>query len=110
MTTTTDIQPEDTTTFGAIVEFSDNSESFVHGYEAGAFDRWVQLANKHGFEIPQLTVHKANKKVLERIAHAYGWEATFEPCRAGAIVFPTYVYLTARKVVAEEPRLRVVKE
>jgi len=62
--------------YGLIVEFPDDSSSFVHGVEAGILNE--QMESGAVSEIEK-TVHTENKEVLRRMAVAYGWEISFQP-------------------------------
>ena len=98
--------------WGLVVAFTDESHSFVHGFEVGQISE--QLKRGDMAEIERLTVHAANEEVIRRMCIAYGWSCEFEPCKDEADqVYETYRVVTMRKVKTEPERpnphgLRVV--
>lgn len=61
--------------YGLLVSFEDQSDSYVHGFEAGL----ISARMKSGIEAEiKATVHTANRETITRMAIAYGWSALFE--------------------------------
>lgn len=58
--------------YNLIVSFTDESPSFVHGFEAGQI--WQDMNNNRPID---LTVHAENREIIERMAVASGYEAVF---------------------------------
>ena|SRR3569832_2052508 len=76
--------------FGLVVSFEEQSESYVHGFEAGGLSvRMKGDAPADDIEDVKITVHTANRVTIERMCTAYGWSATFEPTE-----YPEWTYLT----------------
>jgi hypothetical protein len=67
--------------YGLLVSFPDQSEQFVHGFEAGQV--WERLENEKQILIRgerlSMTVHQANQEVITRMARHYGFSAEFAP-------------------------------
>lgn len=56
--------------YGLIVAFPDESENFVHGFEAGGI--WEQMKNPMALLI-SITTHTKNREVISRMAISKGW-------------------------------------
>lgn len=69
-------EPEDgNVQYGLLVSFEDQSDSYVHGFEAGM----LSVRMKDGTEAEvEATIHTANKETVSRMAIAYGWSAEFK--------------------------------
>jgi hypothetical protein len=57
--------------YGLMVAFTDESPSFVHGYEAGML--WERMRSGAVAEI-EMTTHTENRDVIQRMATADGWD------------------------------------
>jgi hypothetical protein len=57
-----------------VVTFVDESESFVHGFEAGLV--WAQI--EAGAQVVERTVHAANQRLFRRMAGRMGYRFEFE--------------------------------
>jgi hypothetical protein len=64
----------DNTTYGLIVSFPDQSESFVLGFEAGEI--WSLLTAEVDKEVR--LVHSENKEVIKRMCKALNYKVEFE--------------------------------
>lgn len=62
--------------YGLIVSFPDQSDSFVHGYEAGMLATDMRRGDVAEIE---RTVHSANREVITRLCMAEGWSVRFTP-------------------------------
>lgn len=62
-------------TYGLIVSFPDQSDSFVHGFEAGMIWEMMKAPITHFV----MTVHTANEEVIRRQADAADKDVAFEP-------------------------------
>lgn len=67
---------KDETTFGLVVSFEDQSESYVNGWEAGVL--WERMKSGMVAEI-EMVAHTANKETFNRMAIAEGWDITCTP-------------------------------
>ena len=65
----------ETTEYGLIVSFTDQSESFTLGFEAGMI--WQRLQN--GETHIKATVHTSNTEVLKRMSDAVGLDSAAKP-------------------------------
>lgn len=76
------------------ISFTDQSESFVHGVEAGMYYQMMSTG------VPcisrDLPVHLANKEVLTAMAKSYGYACTWRPYD-DTYAFVTLVKLTYSK-------------
>jgi hypothetical protein len=61
-------------TYGLIVSFPDQSDSFVHGFEAGMIWEMMKAPVTHF----SMTVHTANEEVIRRQASAADKDVMFE--------------------------------
>lgn len=64
------------TEFGMLFSFPDQSENFVHGFEAGMI--WQEMADAEKFEIDRgfdagLPIHTTNIELVQRMANARGY-------------------------------------
>lgn len=66
----------DESSYALIVSFDDQSESYVHGFEAGGI--WQRMKAGAEAEIEAM-VHTANRETLSRMAIAEGWTVEFKP-------------------------------
>ncbi len=57
--------------YGLMVAFTDESPSFVNGYEAGML--WERMRSGTVAEI-ETTTHAENRDVIQRMATADGWD------------------------------------
>ena len=62
--------------WGLLVSFTDESQSFVAGFEAGGV--WSRMRSGNEAEI-ELSTHTENREVLQRMACAEGWDIVIEP-------------------------------
>lgn len=60
--------------YGLIVSFEDQSDSYVHGWEAGGL--WQRMRSGIEAEI-EATVHTANRETISRMCVAEGWSVEF---------------------------------
>lgn len=64
--------------FRPLVPFDDQSDSFVHGFEAGIISARMEAGE---VEIkPEVPLHTANKTVLTRLADAACYDVEFTAC------------------------------
>jgi hypothetical protein len=64
--------------YGLLVSFPDQSETFVLGFEAGQC--WQRLEAGNADDV---TMHAANQEVFRRIARNYAYDVEFEPASEG---------------------------
>lgn len=76
------------TDYGMLVAFTDESDSFVLGFETGQV--WEAMARSDPFI--ERTVHAVNGEVLSRMARAQGYELTLEDAMDGC-----WAFMEARK-------------
>lgn len=62
------------TAFAPLFSFPDDSDSFVHGFEAGMM--WQRMQAGETPIATDMPVHIANRKVLERMSAAAGYVMT----------------------------------
>lgn len=88
-----------------LVSFEDQSESYVHGFEAGKI--WEQMCSTpEGYM--EFTIHTQNVETIRRMAIAEGWNADFAETEVEGW---TYVNLEREGKSTEKPNpfgLRVV--
>lgn len=64
--------------YGLIVSFPDQSETFVLGFEAGQCWQRLEMGNAE-----DVTMHSENQEVFRRIARNYSYDVHFEPAGEG---------------------------
>lgn len=75
-----DVTP-DAAEFRCLVPFPDNSQSFVHGFEAGMI--WQQMVDGIQEIEPLVGLHGENIEVFRRMASAQGYDFDSEDCGGG---------------------------
>jgi hypothetical protein len=60
--------------YGLLISFPDQSESFVHGWEAGALYRQMQAE----LGPIETMIHTENKEIVTRICGSLSWAVEFE--------------------------------
>lgn len=70
--------------FACLVPFPDQSNSFVHGFEAGMI--WNRMeAGETPIDFTGMPLHSENRDVLQRMAAARGYDLRIESDRDGWI-------------------------
>lgn len=59
--------------YGLLISFPDQSDSFVHGWEAGVIYQRMQVE----LGPIEATIHTANKEVVTRCCGSLGWQVEF---------------------------------
>ena len=67
---------EEQSDYRLLVSFTDQSASFVNGYEAGAIGYRMEHTAEQMIEE---TVHTATQEVLRSMCAGFGWEVEFQP-------------------------------
>lgn len=62
-----------------VIRFPDQSESFVHGYEAGRLAHKMALGD-HKVENDGFPIHTANEEILRAMCQYFGYIPKFSPC------------------------------
>ena len=94
----------DTTDMGLAVSFTDQSHSFVHGYEAGAIAHRMEIGEavidcgcEHGFPI-----HEENLSLMQRLCAFYKYELDHRSTSDG------WAHLVLSKSETKRPMFRVI--
>lgn len=93
--------------FGLLVSFTDNSQSFTNGFEAGMI--WRDL--EAGPEELEGTYHAENLELLKRFSEALGYKLKVEVAHAEGIQYEDWIFAQFTKVIEAErpkPRLNVI--
>lgn len=94
------------TQYSLIVAFTDESASFVEGFEAGGI--WAEMKSGTVSEISK-TTHSAYREVIQRMAVALGWAVDVKPSGVDGWDF-TIITKSSKAPETPNPHgLRVVK-
>lgn len=97
----------ESTEYSPLVAFTDDSQNFTNGFEAGMV--WRDL--DRGLDELEGTYRAENKEVLKRIADYYGYGVKFEGASYDGVVYDEWVFaqfIKQRNTEKPKPDLQVI--
>lgn len=88
--------------YGLVISFPDQSESFVHGFEAGEIYKELELGVTS--VKPPVPIHTANKEIICRMCDVHGYDVEFTDSD-----YEEWTYISITKRPEHRHKLRVIK-